>query len=298
MNNARKTKKSRGRRRLTPKQVAAPRPLYVLSDSTGNLARHMLSAFQTQFAPEALSIRVEPFVRTAGKLKEILARAKEENAAVCHAMVSEKFKKTISQFCAAGKIQCCDLTGGIMRFLSEVVGSKPRCDLQSLHRIDEAYRRRIGAIEYTISHDDGLGLGTLHEADAVLVGVSRTSKTPTSIYLAQQGYRIANVSLALGIKPPDELLALSPEKVIGLYINPEQLVMIRHRRQETFGVKGLNYGKSEQIEQEIAWTRRLFASRGWKTLDVTDQAIEETACRVLEYVALAPASVYGDLQEE
>lgn len=256
----------------------------------------MLSAFQTQFPPEALNVRVEPFVRTLPRLKEILQRARQERAAVCHAMVSHKFKRFIQEYCRSANLKSCDLTGGIVRFLSRVARMEPRCDVQSLHRIDEAYRRRIGALEYTISHDDGLGLDTLHEADAVLVGVSRTSKTPTSIYLAQQGYRIANVSLALGIAPPDQLLALPPEKVVGLYINPEQLILIRHRRQATFGINNTNYGQTDTVEKEIAWTRRLFASRGWKTLDVTDQAIEETAARVLEHVAAA--SVPGEDPDE
>jgi len=244
----------------------------------------MLSAFQTQFPPDAISVRYEPFVRTLPRLKEILERATHENAAVCHAIVSDKFKSFIQTSCRSGGLPCCDLTGGIVKFLSQIARSKPRCNVQSLHRIDEAYRRRIGALEFTISHDDGLGLDSIHEADAVLVGVSRTSKTPTSIYLAQQGYRIANVSLALGIDPPEQLLALPPDKVVGLTIDPEQLVLIRHRRQATFGVNGLNYGETDQVEREIAWTRRLFSSRGWKMIDVTDQAIEETAARVLEYL--------------
>ena len=284
--------------------AAAPAPVasrrvYVLSDSTGNLARHMLGAFLTQFDNEALAVRFETFVRTPDRLREVLEQAKSDGAAVCHAMVSGEFKKQVDGFCSESGLPCRDLTGGIVEFLSGVAGSPPLHNVDALHRIDDAYKRRIGALEFTLTHDDGLGLETIHDADVVLTGVSRTSKTPTSIYLAQMGYRVANVSLAMGVEPPRQLLELPAKKVVGLIINPAQLMLIRtHRRQDWQMGEG-SYGDPHEIARELAWARRLFTDRGWNTINVTDQAIEETSARVVELAGLAInplAAASGDME--
>ena len=265
-----------------PRNAGGPaaRSIYVLSDSTGNLPRHMLAAFLTQFPSDALTVHCEAFVRTPDRARQVLAWAKADNAAVCHAMVSRELKDLVSGYCRRAKLPCRDLTGGIMEFLTRATGLEPRPNVSALHRIDEEYHRRIGALEFTLAHDDGLGLDTLHEADIVLAGISRTSKTPTSIYLAQQGYRVANVSLAIEVDPPGELLALPSHKVIGLLIDSQQLVMIRTRRQTAWRMEQTSYGDPAHVAREIAWTRRLFNESGWHSLDVTDQAIEETAAKI------------------
>jgi regulator of PEP synthase PpsR (kinase-PPPase family) len=154
------------------------------------------------------------------------------------------------------------------------------------HRLDEGYQRRIDALEFALGHDDGLGLATLAEADIVLAGVSRTGKTPTSIYLAQQGYRVANVSLAVEVEPPPQLLALRAKKVVGLVISPQQLVMIRTRREADWHMARTSYGDPAHVAREIAWARQLYARQGWPVLDVTDQAIEETAARIVDALGL------------
>ena len=278
------------------RQVRAAKPLkltpaiFVLSDSTGNLARHMMGAFLTQFPPQAASVRFESFLNTAERLATVLEQAKSENAAVCHAMVSREFKKVIQQFCLKAGLPCRDLTGGTVEFLAAITGEKPQRNLQTLHRMDDAYERRIGALEFTLSHDDSLGAETICDADIVLVGVSRTSKTPTSIYLAQQGYRVANVALALGLDPPAQLMKVRPERVFGLLINPQQLVMIRTRREADWQMNQTSYGDPNHVSRELAWTRRLFKDSGWRTLDVTDQAIEETAARITAIVGPANAT--------
>ena len=265
---------------------AEPRPtVLVLSDSTGNLARHLLTAVLTQFPLQSILVRFENFVRTHDRLEHLLFDAKQLKAIFCHAMVSDQLKSRIKKSCAAAHLHCYDLTGGLVQFLQKASGVTPTGNLEALHRLDEAYRRRIGAMEFTLSHDDGLGLETLHEADIVLVGVSRTSKTPTSILLAQQGYRTANVSLARGVQPPAQLLALPISKVIGLTIDPDQLAMIRARRQTAWGMPQTDYGNPQSVTDEVNWSRSLFRTRNWQVLDVTDQAVEETAAKVIELVS-------------
>jgi len=246
----------------------------------------MLGAFMTQFPRQALNVRFESFVRTSTRLQEILDQALVEKAAVCHAMVSREFKRMILSFCTASKLKCRDLTGGIVEFLSDVAGTEPLQNVDALHQMDDVYEQRIKALEFTLTHDDGLGLDTLDEADIVLAGVSRTSKSPTSIYLAQQGYRVANVALALGVAPPSQMFTLPKNKVVGLLINPAQLQVIRTHRAEDWRMGETNYGDRDHIVRELAWTRKLFNDNGWHVIDVTDQAIEETSARVIGLVGL------------
>jgi [pyruvate, water dikinase]-phosphate phosphotransferase / [pyruvate, water dikinase] kinase len=260
--------------------------VYAISDSTGNLARHMLAAFVTQFPPDALVVRVEQFVRTADRLQEVLDKAREERAVVCHAVVAGDRKKTIVEYCQEHSLPCLDLTGPTVEFLARHTGLQPHADVDALHRLDHTYDRRIDALEFALNHDDALGLETLHQADIVLVGVSRTSKTPTSIYLAQQGYLVGNVSLAIGIDPPAQLLALPKHKVVALMIGAQQLAMIRARRQAAWHASRSSYDDPDHIERELTWARRLYAQRGWPIIDVTDQAIEETAARAMALVGV------------
>ena len=261
-----------------------PSNVLVLSDSTGNLARHMLTAVLTQFPPGSISVRFECFIRTESQLKTLLSEAKAQKAIVCHAMVSGALKKQIKTICAASRLHCFDMTGGFVQFLEKATKLGTTSDVEALHSMDEAYRRRISAMEFTLNHDDGLGLDTLHQADVVLVGVSRTGKTPTSILLAQQGYQAANVSLAHGVQPPSQLFSLASGKVVGLMIDPDQLALIRARRQAAWGMAQTNYGRPEDVHQEIDWSRALFREHSWPVLDVTDQAVEETAAKVISLV--------------
>jgi regulator of PEP synthase PpsR (kinase-PPPase family) len=260
----------------------------VISDSTGNLARHILSAVTTQFTPGVLRFRYENFVRTEPQLKALVAEAKTLRCVICHAMVAAPLKKLITNFCSRAKLPCCDLTGGLAKFIEESTGVKHSGDVDALHRLDDAYRQRISAMEFTLAHDDGLGLGSLTDADIVLVGVSRTSKTPTSILLAQMGYRTANVSLARNVEPPAELQKCNPRKVVGLLVNPAQLTAIRARRQSAWNMADTSYGDRDAVAEEVEWSKKFFRKSGWPVLDVTDQAVEETAAKVAQLIGPPP----------
>jgi regulator of PEP synthase PpsR (kinase-PPPase family) len=267
---------------MATKKTEPEKPvIHVLSDSTANLSRHMLTAVLTQFPPDSVRLVFHSFTRTPDQVDKAIGKLPRQ-ALVCHALVSPELKEQVEKICKKGKVQAHDLTGGLATFLHESTGLEPRRDVNALHKIDSAYRKRIGAMEFTLNHDDGLGLDTIHEADIVLVGVSRTSKTPTSILLAQQGYRAANVSLAQGIDPPPQLLAMPKEKVVALVINPSQLALIRAHRQRTWEMRQTTYDEPRSVAKEIAWARALFQKQGWRVIDVTDQAVEETAARVIE----------------
>jgi [pyruvate, water dikinase]-phosphate phosphotransferase / [pyruvate, water dikinase] kinase len=199
---------------------AGPQLLYVLSDSTGNLARHMIAAFLTQFPAGTFVARVRSFLDSPQKVDAAFGEIAAAPGAVMHALVDAGAKARVARRCDEAGLAHCDLTGGFVRFLSEAAGVTPAPDRRRLHDVDEAYRRRVKAVEFALEHDDGLGLDTLHDADLVLVGVSRTSKTPTCMYLAQQGHKAANVSLAIDVAPPAQLLALPASKVAALVIDP------------------------------------------------------------------------------
>ncbi|MEX0886131.1 MAG: pyruvate, water dikinase regulatory protein [Phycisphaeraceae bacterium] len=280
----------------TGEQGRELRVVHAVSDSTGNLVRHMLHALVTQFPPDALVIRVHAFASTGPKLEDAMQRVAAEPGVVFHALVGDAGKRKVERACAKLGLPCADLTGPFAHLIAGASGLKLRPDVGRLHQVDEQYRRRITAMDFTLEHDDGLGLRTLHEADVVLTGVSRTSKTPTSIVLAQDGLKVANVSLAQEVAPPAELVEMVRQRVVGLYIDPTVLTQIRARRwRAAGGERGAaggwrsSYADAETVEREVEWSRHLFRSHGWRTLDVTDQAIEETAGRVREVLAEAEA---------
>ena len=219
-------------------------------------------------------------------MEKVLTQIASQPGVVMHAVVSPQTKQRITEFCAGKHLPCKDVTGGFVEFLASASGTTPSADPERLHRVDEAYQRRIKAVEFTLAHDDGLGLETIGEADVVLAGVSRTSKTPTSIYLSQLGYRSANVSLARSVEPPAELLAMPAGKVVGLVIDPHRLVEIRRRRQAEWAMGHTNYDDADAVREEITWSRRLFARQGWPIIDVTNNAVEETAARIVDLLRL------------
>ncbi len=272
--------------RKYPKQPKLPMLLHVISDSTGNLSNHMVTAFLTQFASATFETRVWNFICTDDRVEKVLSQIGEQRGAVMHAVVSPKHKAIIEKWCREAKISCCDMTGDFVRFLSQASGAKPSQNVKALHEVSEEYQRRIEAIEFTMQHDDGLGVSRLIDADVVLVGVSRTSKTPTCIYLAQQGFKAANVAIAIEAPVPEELLAIKHKKVVGLLIDPLRLIEVRQSRQRSWNMTATSYVDPGHVQRELKWSRQLFTKRGWPTLDVTTSAVEETAAKVIQVLNL------------
>lgn len=274
----------------------APIPLYVLSDSTGNLARHMVSSFLTQFPAGSFKVLTKPFVNEPERLSLALDAVSTRPGIVFHALVSPELKKEIAGRCETLNVPCWDLTGSAVEFLTQAAKLEAQPNPRPLHPVDGAYCGRINAMTFALEHDDGLGLKSLAEADIVLVGVSRTGKTPTSMFLAMQGFRTANVSLAMGVAVPKELLSLERRKMIGLTIDPGQLAEIRTRRQTAWRMGRTGYNEPGEVAREIAWSRRVLAELGCPVLDVTDQAIEETAARIVDTLGLSEPPI-GDVPQ-
>ena len=273
-----------------PDLRGAPFRIHLLSDATGNLPRHMVTTLLTQFPEGAFELRVHRFLGGSEGLDEAIEAVTREGHLAFHALVDPQAKKRVERACEEAGVPARDLTGPFVRFLEAQTGIRAEHDLARLHPLDETYHRRIEAVEFTLAHDDGQGTHDLSRADIVLAGVSRTSKTPTSVFLAQQGWRVANVPLTPPVQPPEALLALPRGRVAGLVIDADRLLEIRTQRWSALGSVGRSdYADPEKVERELQWSRRLFRERGWAIIDVTNRAVEETAARVLEHLGHRPA---------
>ena len=266
-------------KRTTP---TAPTPVTLISDATGAMGEHVLQAIFTQFPPGSFTLETIKFVNSESALEQCLAHLAEATGLVVHATIYPEFKARITNACRRRQRPVYDLTGPIMRFVVERSGRQPAPDYVKLHELTPDYFERVAAIEFAIEHDDGGGLGTLPQAQAVLTGISRTTKTPTTMFLALAGYRAANVPLVLGVTPPKALLTMDPRRVVCLTMKPDELAAVRGARvAEQLGGGG-DYADVHAIRREVIWARQLSDAQGWRLLDVTGRAVEETAARIME----------------
>lgn len=263
--------------------------IFVVSDGTGETAMGMLKAALVQY--EGLDIKLSRFknVRNFSQIERILEQAKEEIGFVVYTLVSKSMRKEIKDKSRQMNVPTVDLLGGLLEsldlFFDTTSSSDPEAGL--LRTVDEKYFKRIEAIEFTVRHDDGKTTQQLAEADIVLVGISRTSKTPLSIFLSHKGWKVANIPLVPDTPLPKELFEIDQKKIVGLTIDENKLRMIRRKRLENFGQDpGGSYANMEQIQKEINYANEIFKkNRRWPVVNVTDRALEETAAEVARIVS-------------
>lgn len=258
----------------------------VISDATGDTAEKVVRAALLQFKDVECNVRLYSRVRLETEIEKILERAAELHALVVFTVVNSAERELLWKLCTQLNIEAVDIIGGLMSKLSTYLGSQPAGVPGLLHTVGEDYYRRIEAVEFTVKNDDGAEPRNLPKADLVLVGISRTSKTPLSTYLAQKGLRVANVPLVLGVDPPSELDQVEAHKCYGLTIQPDSLVRIRQARLAHLGMPAdSSYGMREHIQREIAYAQEIFRKHpDWPVIDVTAKAIEETAADILRLV--------------
>ncbi len=256
--------------------------VFVISDATGETAERMVQAAARQFET-SLAIQTFSNVRLSAEIEEIVGSAAEEKALVVFTVVNEDARDLLLKHLAERDIESIDLMGALMGKLSSSLDAEPSGVPGLLHTIGEDYFRRMEAVEFAVKNDDGAEPRNLPKADLVLVGISRTSKTPLSTYLAQRGLKVANVPLVLGIDPPEELAQVPDHKVYGLTIRTEALAQIRQARLKHLGMpRDSSYGSFGHIDDEIAYARNIFRENPeWPVIDVTNKAIEETAADIL-----------------
>ena len=256
----------------------------VVSDSTGETAEKVVRATLLQFPQSGVSIRLHTRVRTADVVRPILERASQEQALVVFTVVDPDLREFILKLGYELKIETIDVIGALIGRLSQFLDRQPINTPSGMLPLSEEYFRRIEAVEFAVKSDDGKEPRNFKKADLVLVGVSRTSKTPLSTLLAQRGLKVANMPVVLGMNPPPELVVdTPPERVVGLTIALEQLCEIRQARLRQLGMPAeTSYALRENVREEIDFARQMFARYKWPVIDVTGRAIEETAVILLE----------------
>jgi [pyruvate, water dikinase]-phosphate phosphotransferase / [pyruvate, water dikinase] kinase len=257
--------------------------LHVVSDSTGETATRLVHALEAQFPDQAFEEIRHPMVETEDDLAAAVQRARGRPAVVVYTLVEPHLREAMRTLCRRARLHYCDLLGQPIEAVAKVSGTAARMQAGGRHSLDETYFRRMEAIEFAVKYDDGM-VGGLNEADVVLVGVSRTSKTPLSIYLGYLGYRAANVPLVKGIDPPDELFEVDPTKVVGLKIDAKRLAEIRKNRSRRMGGANHQYSKLLEIYEELEQAESVQRKLGCPVIDTTELSIEETAARVIRLV--------------
>ncbi len=256
--------------------------IFVVSDGTGKTAEGVVRAALTQFADPEVDIALFGGVREPEQVTKIVQEAKKTRGFIVHTLVSERMRTLFLNEGRAAHVPTIDLMGPMLVRLSELLAEEPRSLPGLFLTFDPSYLQRIDAIDFTVRHDDGQNISDLDQAEIILVGVSRTSKTPLSIYLGYRGWKVANVPLILGIDPPKELFKLPHRRAIGLVIKPERLSELRQARVDHMGVGSLGYADLDYIRHEMAFAYEIFEQRkDWPLVDVTTKPIEETAAEVV-----------------
>ena len=259
------------------------RRFHILSDATGETAEKMLRAALLQFELEGEPLIVRHHgIRHEEDLDRALAQVGAEEAAAM-TLVDERLRHSAVTKAEERGLLVIDLLGPLLGRLQEYLEAPLRNEPGIQHRMEGGYRRRIEAVEYSVKHDDGLGLKTLGEAQVVVVGVSRTGKTPLSIYLANRGFKVANIPLVIGIPVPAEVAQVDSRRVFGLYVDPHTLQQIRESRLQKMGSRvRTGYTNIEEIQREVDWARGLYRRMGWFAIDVSRKAVEEVATEIEE----------------
>ncbi|HEY0085263.1 MAG TPA: pyruvate, water dikinase regulatory protein [Allosphingosinicella sp.] len=260
-----------------------PLHLHLLSDSTGETLELIANACLAQFEGVEARRHLWPMVRSEGHLDRVLDDVERRPGLVLYTLVNSTIRRDLEQKTRRRGIHAVSVLDPVVHALSAVLGQEAKGRPGRQHVLDAAYFARVDAIQFTIAHDDGVGAENWEEADIILAGVSRTSKTPTSIYLANRGYKVANVPLVPEAPPPPEFYGLRHPLVVGLTTNPERLIQIRRNRLLSLNqAPETDYVHLEAVNAELAFARRIFADNGWPVIDVTRRSIEETAYAIVK----------------
>lgn len=255
---------------------------YLLSDGTGETAEVIITAAIAQFRKDNVTVERMGHILEGSQVSSILTHAVKKHAMVFYTFVDRDLANFTEDECRKRGIDCLDLMSPVLRKLTNFFGHSPEGTPGLLHGVGEEYFQRMEAMEFTMKNDDGRSLSHLGEADIILVGVSRTSKTPLSVYLSVRGYKVVNIPLVKGIPIPHALAKTDPHKVACLFLDVKQLVERREVRVRTLGVAPTtDYIDYEAAKNELRWARSQCRQYGWAIVHVTGKSVEEIAHEVL-----------------
>jgi len=258
--------------------------LHLLSDSTGETLEMIARAALAQFDDTDVVRHFWPMVRTQQHLDRIMKDISANPGLVLFTLVNDDTRRRLEDLCANRGLPAIAVLDIVIDALEGLLQQEAKGRPGRQHRLDEEYFARVDAIHYTFNHDDGVGWEDWEQADIVLAGVSRTSKTPTSIYLANRGYKVANVPIVVESPLPKALFGLRRPLVVGLTTSPDRLVQVRRNRLLSLNQSpDTDYVDAECVANEVKFARRMFADNGWPVIDVTRRSIEETAAAVINF---------------
>lgn len=259
----------------------------VVSDSTGETAERVARSALTQFQDAPVTVVRRGEVRSAERVRAVVQEAAGRDSLILHTLVSDDLRQLMLEESRRRGVDAMDLMGPVLARLTHQLGLTPQEKPGLFAHLVTARTRQIEAVEYAFRHDDGSRVEDLDQAEIVLVGVSRTKKTPTTLYLAYRGWYAANVALVPGVPPPPELLAQPPEKVFGLLMTPARLAELRRVRAEHLRLGGSTYAALVDIREELMRAQILCIDHGWRRVDVTGKSVEEVALEILGLCGLA-----------
>ena len=260
--------------------------VYLVSDSTGETLDRIFLSLKSQFANFEYNKKEFAFIRTEQQIDKIIKECSEvENSIILYTIVETKLAKYLSNQSQEFSVPCFGVLGNLILSFSKLLNQKAIHKPSAQHVLDEDYYKRIEAIQFTMSHDDGKKVDDINNADVILLGVSRTSKTPTSIYLANRGYKAINIPLVLNHDIPKELRSNKVSCIIGLVADPERLSDIRRNRVAIMKDQKLkDYTDLDSIKKEVEDSKKLFKRNNWPVIDVTRRSVEETAASILKII--------------
>jgi len=267
-------------------ELGENKQIFILSDSTGLTAEMVVNATLSQFKNADVEINRITMLRNRTRLIETIRLAKKVKGIIVHTLVTKELRQLFYSEIKKYDVKSVDLVGSLLDVLTDFLEKQPIGNPGIQRELSESYFRGIEAIEYTVNHDDGQDPDGLHLADIVIVGVSRTSKTPLSIFLSNQyTLRVANVPIILDVAPPNQLFNLDKSKIFGLTISAKRLMEIRKARLERASfISSPKYTKYDRIVEELTYCNQLFTANDWTVIDVTEKSIEEAASEVLQLI--------------
>lgn len=262
-----------------------PYSIFIVSDATGETAEKVINAALMQFQDVKVSFHRCSMVRNVEEVKEVVRKAKEVQGLIVFTLVSPETRNAMLEESQRLNVLAVDIVGPLLRVMAGVFSIEPRSKPGLLHQLSDEYFRRIEAVEFAVKHDDGFRSNELIEADIVLIGVSRTSKTPLGLYLAHKGWKVANVPIIKDHYPPQVLEKINQRRIIGLTIRPIKLLEIRRERAKNIGLSETHeYVNLQKIKEELNYSKEIFKKLGISAIDVTEKSVEEMASEILEII--------------
>jgi [pyruvate, water dikinase]-phosphate phosphotransferase / [pyruvate, water dikinase] kinase len=260
--------------------------LHLVSDATGETLNAVAKAATAQFEGVEVNEHFYALVRSQRQLQRVVDHIRQQPGLVLFTLVNPELRRELEAQCAQMNLPCQGVLDGAIAIMAQYLGAAESHRPGGQHEVDQRYLQRIEALNFTIAHDDGQSADMLDDAEVVLVGASRTSKTPTCVYLAIRGIRAANVPFVPGIPLPAKLLNAQRPLIVGLWASADRLVQVRRNRLNTLGeVRDTTYVDVDSVRAEVTESKKLFELHGWPSIDVSRRSVEETAASILNLLA-------------